>query len=186
MVSPPNNPRRARRMPNRAGRVLAVDPSLTATALAVDEGLKHPTTWLIQGVEKLTGLPRLQRIRDGVVTMAQNVELVVIEGYGFAAKQSRQHSLGELGGVLKLALYEAGHRIAIVPPTTLKKFTCGAGNAPKNVMLLHVYKRWGFECSDDNIADAFALWQLGKVLVREPRTKLEHELMKKVEFIEAR
>jgi crossover junction endodeoxyribonuclease RuvC len=49
----------------------------------------------------------------------------------------------------------------IVPPTSLKKFVTGRGNAKKNEMLLGVYKQWGVEFSDDNQADAFALEKFG-------------------------
>ena len=68
-----------------------------------------------------------------------------------------------------------------VPPSTLKKFVTGRGNAAKNEMLLHVYKRWGREYSDDNMADAYALSMLGWDIIREKITrKADQPMLKKL------
>lgn len=82
-----------------------------------------------------------------------------VEGYGFGSQVA--HSLGELGGMLQLDLWRAGWEIYLVPPSTLKKFVTGKGNAEKSLMMLEVYKRWGYSAHDDNDCDAFALYAFG-------------------------
>jgi Holliday junction resolvasome RuvABC endonuclease subunit len=73
---------------------------------------------------------------------------------------------GELGGIVKLSLYSyfndcQGQYPLIVPPTNLKKYVAGKGNGvSKSQMLLHVYKKWDAEFTDDNAADSYALAHL--------------------------
>jgi Holliday junction resolvasome RuvABC endonuclease subunit len=48
-----------------------------------------------------------------------------------------------------------------VPPTSLKKYVTGKGQGvPKSQMLLHVYKKWNVDITDDNAADSYALARL--------------------------
>lgn len=63
----------------------------------------------------------------------------------------------ELGAIVRLGLivYPNLHEVSA---TSLKKFATGAGNAKKEVVMLHVFKRWAFDCGDDNNAsDAYVL-----------------------------
>jgi crossover junction endodeoxyribonuclease RuvC len=66
-------------------------------------------------------------------------------------------SIGELGGVIKLLLYDNSILFGLVQPTVLKKFVTGKGNSKKELMLLNVYKKFGFDTDNNNIADAYAL-----------------------------
>lgn len=108
--------------------------------------------------KKLRAGERLQYLRDTICEALDEygVEIVLMEGYGFGAK-NKAHSLGEAGGVIKLAILEMGIPIVIVPPSVLKKFLTGKGNAKKDLMILHVYKKWAYETEDDNTADAYTL-----------------------------
>lgn len=97
------------------------------------------------------------------------IDLVVMEGYANAAKFGRE-AAGELGWAVKRTVFLVTEDIPlVVPPTSLKKFVTGKGNAKKNEMLLWVYKHWGESFSDDNQADAFALEKFGEAyLDRDP------------------
>lgn len=88
-------------------------------------------------------------------------ELIAVEGYSFGSKNAREQ-MGELGGIIRVALYEAGWPYVLVPPTLLKQFCTGKGNAQKNEMMRAVFKRWQYEAVDDNDADAKALAELGR------------------------
>lgn len=84
---------------------------------------------------------------------------VAMEGYAFGAKNMVAY-LGELGATIKLSIRDADVRArvpAIIGPTQLKKFTTGKGACDKDLILLNVFKRWGFDTSNNNIADAYAL-----------------------------
>jgi Holliday junction resolvasome RuvABC endonuclease subunit len=84
-----------------------------------------------------------------------------IEGYAFGSEFGREQA-GELGGSLRLHLWTQGIPFIVVPPTVLKAYVTGKGNAPKEQIIAHVLKRWGYEAVDNNDADAFALAQFAK------------------------
>lgn len=165
---------------------IGIDQSLTATGLVSlrDDSNRPVTAWRLS--TKLVGVERLLYLRDAVsgciYTADEKPPLVTMEGYGFSARNSHSHSLGELGGLLKAALYEMGVVVAIVPPSTLKKYATDSGAAPKDVMLKSVFKRWSYDTNDNNIADAYALAKMARTLLL-PRTKVEQQWRKKVELI---
>jgi Holliday junction resolvasome RuvABC endonuclease subunit len=87
---------------------------------------------------------------------------LAIEGYAHGAKFNRE-KLGELGGIVKLAIYDVFKlEPIIVPPTVLKKYVTGKGNASKAQMMEGVAKKWGPQFDNDNLADAYALAQYCK------------------------
>ena len=65
-----------------------------------------------------------------------------------------------------MLVYRASIRLLIVPPSTLKKFVTGSGVAPKNKMMLGVYKKWGVEFETDDEADAYALARAADMVLR--------------------
>lgn len=111
------------------------------------------------------GVDRLEAIYNHVDKWLTGLEEehvigdAAIEGYAYGSQMANM--LGELGGVVKLALKRHGVYPLIIPPTTLKKYVTGKGTGiQKNQMLLHVYKKWGVEFTDDNACDSFALARL--------------------------
>lgn len=89
-----------------------------------------------------------------------NVVDVAMEGYSYGSQVA--HKAGELGATVKLNLRKNENMYPlIVPPTTLKKYVTGKGNASKkSQMMLATYKKWGVELLDDNAADAYGLARL--------------------------
>jgi crossover junction endodeoxyribonuclease RuvC len=111
-------------------------------------------------------MERLANIRDGImlVVAAQDDPIVVVEGYSFSSRNSQSHALGELGGVVRLALYEAGVAYIDVPPTSRAKFATGKGNASKNEVVSSISARTGIVWSGkgaDDMCDAWVLRQMG-------------------------
>jgi Holliday junction resolvasome RuvABC endonuclease subunit len=94
-----------------------------------------------------------------ILTDNGKINSVAMEGYANGAKFGREKA-GELGGLVKAFLWKAQHIPLVVPPTSLKKFATGSGAAKKDNILMHVYKRWGAEFADNNLADAFVLAQM--------------------------
>lgn len=149
--------------------ILALDLSLAHTGYA----LTNLTTGnVIKGLIEpgnLKGMERLAFLRTRVLQLAAthpDTCLVLIEGYAYGAKGAAVVSLGELGGTIRLALWETRIPYLEIPPAQVKKFVTGKGNAPKQIMLKEVFKRFdGEDIDDDNIADAFSLMQLGLALV---------------------
>lgn len=82
---------------------------------------------------------------------------VAMEGYAMGRTFNRE-KLGELGGVVKLAHATVfGSDPLVVPPTVLKKFITGKGNAAKKDVVAAVQDRWDSSVKNDNIADAYGL-----------------------------
>ncbi len=145
-------------------RVVGLDLSLAATGFAEDVGT-------VTVKVRATGMARLQELRDRLTGMIYRtgVDLVVIEGYsmGTARQSSHAHGLGELGGVIRLALWEAGIAYVDVPPACVKKYATGKGNANKEAVLIAAVKR-GAEVKDNNEADAWWLRAMGMDALGEP------------------
>lgn len=89
--------------------------------------------------------------------------MVVIEGYGFGNRVSLV-PLVEVGTLVRWALREIKVPWVDVAPTQLKKFVTGSGVAPKERMMLSIYKKWGYESDTHNVADAFGLALIGLAL----------------------
>jgi len=68
---------------------------------------------------------------------------VFIEGYAFATSgKSHVRSVAENSGLLKHKMYKAHQTVTSVPPTVIKKYATGKGNANKELM----YDAFSKEC----------------------------------------
>lgn len=150
---------------------LGIDPSPTGLAFAiVDADTYH--VWRLKPRTKVTregeGRPyRLREIAEFIEARIRNLSFQVdvrhicLEGYAFG-QAGAAHSMGEVGGILRLKLLNSPWPEPLCFPTLvvtsqLKKFATGAGNAEKSQILKAVYKKWGVDLDDDNMADAFTL-----------------------------
>lgn len=132
------------------------------------QGLLHVPTGNKQG--KYHPMDRLGMFAQKLLNvLADNgtPELVVIEGYGFSSMQSKAGVVlqVEIGTVMRYFLQQRNIPYIEVPPTNLKKFILGKGVGKKDLIMKEVYKRWGFDTTDDNIADAFGLAMFGSALL---------------------
>lgn len=88
--------------------------------------------------------------------MSREEYMIVIEDYVFMKGRAMQ-VLFEIGTVIRYNLFTKGFRYLEVPPTSLKKFVTGSGNAKKEQMIKEVYRRWDIDCKTSDEADAFGL-----------------------------
>ena len=73
-------------------------------------------------------------LSDWAMSILQGCE-VFIEGYAFATSgKSHVRSVAENSGLLKHKLYKSKHEYTSVPPSMVKKYATGRGNATKEVM----------------------------------------------------
>ena len=166
--------------------VMGLDLALRNTGVVIREMDDDPVfADVVAPPNDLRGVGRLRYNRDGICQLVEDygVTWVTVEGYAFAS-QGQVFSIGENGGAVKLALWEMGVHLLVIPPGTLKKYALGDGNAKKSLMLKGVYKRWGFDTNDDNIADAYALTEFTFDFLRDLNTKTFKAMQKKVEYIE--
>lgn len=149
----------------RPSFVVGLDLSLTSTGLLILDAHRTVRANVLSPPKGWVGLRRLQWIRSAVVGAVDGLPskpaLIVVEDFAFA-QANRAHELGGLGFVIRLALAELGHRLMIAPIGVNKKFATGKGNAQKSSMMLAVYKKWGFDTDNDNLADAYSLVKCGQ------------------------
>lgn len=85
----------------------------------------------------LTDQERYENIACWVLDILSNFKkeevYIMIEDYSFGSK-GRVFNLAENCGLLKYMLYKNGYRFFTVPPTVVKKFATGKGNATKDKM----------------------------------------------------
>lgn len=125
------------------------------------------------------GDPDITRFFNIVDSLCDKIEpglddKFMIEQYAYASKGNITR-IAELGGMVKYQLY-AIHGVPVdnfwvATPQSLKKFITGSGVAGKGSVIKGVYKKWGFDTENDNIADAFVLSKLMKAVSEWPTIK---------------
>ena len=139
---------------------VAFDLSLTSTGWATHEG-----TGTIQS--KLKEMGRLEDICVHVLKLLLSVQspIVALEGYAFAKRSSHAHAQGELGGVIRLQLYQAGIPYVEIPPTNRAKFATGKGNANKAEVVSNISAKTGIVWSGSGADDECDAWVLREMLL---------------------
>lgn len=142
---------------------MGVDSS-TYTGLCLLNGEQTDTKLLNFPGEK--GFQRLQLIAQSFnnMVMEWSPDLVVIEGYAFGNRFTIV-KLVEVGTLIRKTLWD--HKIPWydAPPSLLKKYVTGKGNAKKPDMAAAIKARWGFESKSDDVVDAYGLARLGQEIV---------------------
>lgn len=116
---------------------------------------------------KYKGPQRLYDIWTQVWALMTEVNnpVAIIEGYSFASRNSQAHSIGELGGVIRMNLWLNEIHYVDVPPTVRAKFATGKGNAGKGEVMSSVSARTGIVWSGagaDDMCDAWILEEIGR------------------------
>ena len=145
--------------------IMGLDLSLTSTGCSVNSEVAVFTT-------KLRGAERLSFLSKAIVDLAvaKSIDIVIIEGYSFASRNGQAHSIGELGGAVRMRLWETGIPFIDVPPTCRAKFATGRGNASKNEVVSAISARTGIIWSGpgaDDMCDAWILEQMAKHFLDE-------------------
>jgi len=149
--------------PNLRGAVaVGIDQSYSGFAITVLD--KHFNYYTEVYKPEGTGVERLSNLRNYTEDFLSDydVQKTCIEGYAFGSQMANM--AGELGGMLRLLMYDLypaapeARFPLVVPPTSLKKYVAGKGTGvSKSQMLLAVYKKWDVDFTDDNAADSYGL-----------------------------
>ena len=147
--------------------IFAVDPSLTETGVAWNKGEQIVSRTI---ASKNTASARMIELRSELRDQLQfvNPDLIVIEAPAFASKG---RSVKEIGGIwwqYRVMMYELGMRVLEVPPSFLKKYATGHGNAKKIEVVQAAWQRLDYEGTNDNVADALWLHQIGLKMLKDP------------------
>ena len=146
---------------------VGLDLSLTSTGISCMDRQQIISS-------KHRGPQRLVDISTSIMNFLATVNnpIVIIEGYSFASRAGHAHSIGELGGVVRVALWNATIPYVEVAPTTRAKFGAGRGNAGKNEVISAVSARTGIVWQGsgaDDLCDAYLLEEIGLCRIGKPR-----------------
>lgn len=168
---------------------IGIDPSYTGFGLVIylqGEGFEAHEEVLedYSPAKAGTGASRLWLIhtrlrnRFASLNLTYDVRRVCMEGYAPGSKFGRE-VMGELGGILRLALVQTWPEniIQSVQPTSLKKFITGKGSATKDTVILAAYKKWGVTFEDNNLADAYGLARLAHTMENGTTIQYEQEVI---------
>jgi len=137
---------------------LGIDASLDGTGLSIiANDYKIVDTAKLStpsyGVERLYHL----ELKFNEFIESYSLNLACIEG-GAYKESGRIYQLGQWSGIIILTLYKKGIPFVEVAPLQLKKYVSGYGkNIGKPAVMLDVYKNFGEEIRDSDIADAYVL-----------------------------
>lgn len=163
-----------------------MDQSLNSTGISYRVDGRPVTRVIDPG--KLRGLKRLSYIRKQLLSVIAlvNPGLVVFEDYvmGFRKGTGRLAHLGELGGVLKLTVYETGIDLMVVPTATLKSLVAGNGSAKKPDVIRALAKKYGYHVAQEDEADALSLMLIGEAKCGSTELKAEASRMASLEKCE--
>lgn len=141
-------------------KVIGLDLSLTAIGVAGDFGTSVLTHKLPTHATEPEKCERLHTLSARVDVITRDADVVVIEGYSFGSQHSHAHSLGELGGLVKVILWRREVPFVIVPPKRMKKYATNNGNASKEAVLAAAVRERS-EIETTHEADAFWLRHMG-------------------------
>jgi len=116
--------------------------------------------------QQLFGSTKTTEVEDRLIELEKKYDFIphivslhsiCIEGPSYSSNGAFILQMGALHYMIRIMFKRQKVNFKVIAPTTLKKFVTGSGRAKKDLMLLKVYKRWGVEFSDDNLADAYSL-----------------------------
>jgi Holliday junction resolvasome RuvABC endonuclease subunit len=143
--------------------ILGIDLSLTSTGISVN-GETGTITTQAKGAERLSIISLA--ILDAIID--NSIEIVAIEGYSFASRNSQAFSIGELGGVVRTRLWERNIPYVDIPPTCRAKFATGRGNAAKTEVMSSISAKTGIIFSGkgaDDMCDAWILEEMCRTVI---------------------
>lgn len=142
--------------------VVGVDLSLTSTGVTTLTGDGVVDSYALPTTTKMGDQCRRQTIIcEGVWEIVRrfewlegSVDLIMVEGYAMGVKSGQVFSLGELGGVFRNRFTCAGYQVAVIPPTSVKKFIGAGGGADKEKVKEALKGNYGIEFPTTDQTDA--------------------------------
>ena len=139
---------------------VGIDPSYNGFAIVIVD----QTGQIIE--QKLISTDSKKETEDRIIDLEKEFKFIpnimglhslCMEGPSYSSNGAFILQMGALHFYLRIFLRKKKVDYKVIAPGTLKKFVTGDGRAKKDLMLLKVYKKWGVEFNDDNLADAYGL-----------------------------
>ena len=166
-------------------KYIGIDPS-TKTGLVIldDDGTvlleKEITSKVKEDPERFMDLAD-QIVNEISDTCGSDEKTIAIEGFSYGSKGAGVSTQYGIGWAIRTDLTREKLKYIEIPPSSLKKFATGKGNAAKDGLVLPIYKKWNYEHSSDNVRDAYVLARMARALNgKEVLTTYQKEALKKV------
>lgn len=158
-----------RLVPEGTQRILALDLSLNSTGWSLCDVIGGEVTWgTIENTDKLSGIARLVAIRDRIAELLDRDPsartVVAIENFAFG-KGEKANEIGMLHGVVRLEIHNRGLYCLLAAPTQIKKWVTGKSFAEKSLIIKYIDKRYGYDCDQEDAADALGLMTMTRAFV---------------------
>ena len=117
-------------------------------------------TWNLKALRDESAGMRLIRFKGKLreIIPSNGITFIAFE-MSVGAHQAATNVQSELIGVMKLICLEEGIEFSSYPPSSIKKFATGKGNANKDAMVNAAQELLGMVGDDDNEADAMWIYQ---------------------------
>lgn len=164
---------------------LGLDMSLTGTGAAIIDD-DYQIVKIEKFSVKITTIERLFHLRNKLESFLDgyDISLSCIEGYAYGKREGKVFEIGEWGGVAKLFLFEHGYEFISATPMQGKKYITGQGDSTttKELIILDIYKKWGIEIRENNMADAYVLARIAKDYFNKEKnlTTYQQEVIKAI------
>lgn len=107
----------------------------------------------------LTDMPRLSFYRNKIkeFIVKYQVTEAILEGYSMGSKGQGVTGLAELGGIIRMMLYDMNIPYVQSPPYNAKAYISGISVAEKEIIIESILEKYNLHIEDDNIADSFSM-----------------------------
>jgi Holliday junction resolvasome RuvABC endonuclease subunit len=142
--------RHGRQEPVLNCQITGLDLAIGATGICLPNGTAATIKPALKEDARLTEI----RNKIGALLADHPTDVVVLEDVPATMKGAAGKVIPMLHGAVRAMLLDIGLPYVVVPPSTLKAFATGKGNADKTAMAIAALKRSGREFADDNQVDA--------------------------------
>jgi crossover junction endodeoxyribonuclease RuvC len=149
--------------------IIGLDPSFKRTACVVGDRLRHDDREFDAGQGSYYAsledrIARAYALAAEVADWCRSKApaLIAIEGYSFYSNKPGHSDIIEYGGLLRLELLKAcsDARFLEIPPTSVKRWACGKGNADKPYMADAIRERYRIAFPNFDQMDAWCVWRM--------------------------
>ena len=139
---------------------LGLDISISGTGLVLlkdDYSIQNKTRLHVPHC----GVERLYHLKNLLVDFLNGIDITFacLESPSYQSEKGQLFQLGEWTGIVKLQLFNHGICFISAAPSQLKKYIFGKfeKGSKKELVILDIYKKYGVEIRDNDIADAYVL-----------------------------
>jgi len=125
--------------------------------IQLDEDGKIIKQEVITTTKRHSDEQRLIKLHDYISNLIKKDDIVYLEGLSYSSQGRSKAQMGAVHYLIRIFLFQNNIKHKIIAPTELKKFVTGKGQCKKDLILLNVFKKWGVEFDNSDLADAYGL-----------------------------